>query len=294
MIVTPLLFALVLAQRPKPLADLPFIHERGRVWLKAHLNGKAVDAVLDTGAAVCVADADAAKAAGAKGERVGSANGIGTKAIDTWATMGLRLTLDGLDESQAVLYASDLSRMSGKNSRRVNVLVGGDLLKCYAVEIDYPISRLRLYDPKGYLPPEGAKRLALRFDADRPLVEIPLRLPGGDDEAVSALLDTGSTGIILTGSYAKRAHFADRFPDAKPYVGIGGLAGAAPGKQLAGVVGFLGGQVFAGLAAFDLSNGGLTGSGVAYDALLGDDLWSNRLVAFDYGRSVLYLMPPGR
>lgn len=289
---SPLFLALVLAQRPKPLADLPFVHERGRVWLKAHLNGKPVDAMLDTGAEVCIADADAANATGVRGERIGSANGMGSKAIDTWATTGLTLTLDGCDAAQAVLYASDLSRMVGKGGHRPNALLGGDFLKRFVVEIDYPGSRVRLYDPKDYAPSEGTRRLALRFDTGRPVVDLPMRLPGGDEETVSALLDTGSIGISVTGEYIRRGHLLERFPDAKPYDGMGGIAGATPGRLLPGIVGFFGGMVFSGAVFLDLSKKGLTGPDVAYDTLAGDDLFANRLMTFDYGRSTLYLSPP--
>lgn len=278
------------ASRPTPLAELPFVHGPGRIWLKAHLNGKPVNAVLDTGASWCLADAATASAAGGK-RGVGDIDmhGIGARHIDGWPAVGLRLSLDGLDAAENVPYAAALDRAQRKGETRMDVLVGGDFLKRFAVEIDYAALRVRFYDPKGYKPPANVKPLPIRLMDDRPVADLPLRLPGDDERTVSAQLDTGATGITLTGALVRRERLIERFPEAKVTVNSGGLGGRAPGRALNGLVGYLAGLVFFGTASLDITKGGATGPDAMYDALLGDDVWPNRLLILDYTRSTLYL-----
>ena len=288
---TPLVIAALLASGPKPLVDLPFVHEPGRIWIEVRLNGKPVQAMLDTGASVCVADADAARAAGARGRRLGSADGVGAGTIDTWSASGLRISLEGLPLGADVAYASDLRRMT-VGGRRAGALLGGDLLRRYAVEIDYPAGRVRFYDPASYNPPEGLRTVPVRLVDGTPVMRLPLRLPGDEESVVDAMLDTGGTGITLTAAFVRREGLLRRHPEAKPYAGPGGLGGSVSGRALDDVVAYLGGRALTGAALMVTEGGGATGEGAAYDVLLGDEGLRGRLVVLDYGRGRILLGPP--
>ncbi len=291
------LLGTILAQDPKPVADLPFERQPGRVLLKAHLNDKPVVAMLDTGAGACVADADAAFAAGAHhnaDEGTYVAHGVGGRNVDAYYTSALSLKIDGLDDSQRIDYAIDLRALRVKNEKNaasVGALIGGDLLKRYVVEIDYPASRVRFYDPKAYAVRAGAKPYKLRFEDDRPVAPILIKLPGKDQEVIDALVDTGATGVTLTGSFVKKEGLLARYPDAKTFDGLPGLGGKTSVRTLPDAAGYVGIQSFTSLY-LDTTKAGLSGPEAPYDAIVGGDMLVNSIVAFDYGRSSMSMSFP--
>lgn len=283
------LAAFLFAQAPKPLADVPFVHEAGRVWLKGSLNGRLVDAALDTGASYVVADAEAALAAGAKKGESFSVYSLGSQATETWPASGLVFTLDGLDARHDVAYATSLKRIQGEGPRRLRTLIGTDFIRRFVVQIDYPQSRVRFYEPKTYVPSEEWKVLPIRFVEKSPVVAVWLRLPGDEEKIVQAMIDTGTTGVTLTGSFAKREDLHRRFPNMKPYERAGGIGGRATGSLLYGVTGDFAGAPLYGAAFVDTTKVGATGPNAPFDALIGDDALVGRVVTLDYGRSKMYL-----
>ncbi|RYG20793.1 hypothetical protein EON82_19845, partial [bacterium] len=92
--------AALLAQAP--IADLPFERVGNRIYLKATLNGKPVNAVLDTGAGSTVADTGVGEAAGAKKIQEAIAGGAGANTVKAWIVSNLDLKLAGTDVQHSI------------------------------------------------------------------------------------------------------------------------------------------------------------------------------------------------
>jgi hypothetical protein len=82
---------------------------------------------------------------------------------------------------------------------------GGQFLSEYVVEIDFPRRRVRLIDPKKFSVPaqvsaEGEAVLPVRMVSQRPGVEVEV-----NGAKSMLMLDTGSTGTVISGKVAQRA-----------------------------------------------------------------------------------------
>lgn len=241
--------------------------------------------MLDTGAASLVADADVAKAAGGVMAKKIDASGVGGGRIDAWKAQGLSLRLDGLDALFPVENTATLNRTTKPSAHRIGVLVGGDFMRRYAVEIDYPNALVRIYDPNDYVPRIGMMNLPLRFVDGKPVAELTVQLPGDTPRKLSAEVDTGSAGVRLTGAYVRREDLLARYPKAEPFSGAAGFAGAAPGRWLDGVEATFGTQDFSGPILLDTSKDGTTGAKAEIDAIIGGEVLRSSVVAFEYGKA---------
>lgn len=165
-------------------------------------------------------------------------------------------------------------------------LLGADFLDDYVVEIDYPGRCVRFYDRRKLevpretsVPGEGV--IAFRRSGARILVPFEV-----DGRTVQAMLDTGSTGTLLSGPLAREAG-----------IGIDGL------PELSGVTGVLGpvdALVYESkslrFAGFELPGQpvaivprGLYNQGGPTDSVLGSDVLSHFVLRIDYARKRIWL-----
>lgn len=283
--------ALLLGQRPSPVADLPFRHEPGRIWLKGVLNGKPARTMLDSGAyGIYATEAAAARAGGVKGE-ASQAMTLGGLS-DVWQTT----MLFGLEGSLVKsLVTGIVSTARAPSDVGFDVAAGFDLLGVYGVEVDYPNARVRLYEPFAYTPPKDAVGLEIRFQDRRPVVQIEIQMPGGRKRKVPALVDTGSpVGMWITRRLAKRDGMDDRYADLLVEEQGGGLGGKTWGRTVPGIKARFGKVPINGAAIVDMTGGGYADADLGYDVLIGDDLLQHFDLAFDYAHATLWVKPNGK
>ncbi len=275
----------------RPLADVPFNASYGYIRVKAHLNGRPISAMLDTGSERCCADVGLARAVGARLKAETSRIASFSAWSKAWRPTNLRLSLDGLKATHEVVLATPLSEFAGESGSRPGVLVGSDFLKRFVVEIDYPKSRLRFYDPKAYVPSPDADALPIRLVKGIPVAALSLKLPKSKPQSVQAAVDTGSSGIVaFTGALARRERLVRRLPEVKRY----GIEGSSRAKVwiLEGSTESLGNLDFEGQVFVDDSKRGATGPRSPFDALLGGQLFAKCTLTFDYRQSKMYLGYP--
>ncbi|RYG23806.1 hypothetical protein EON82_12840 [bacterium] len=288
-----LLAALLLsAQGPKPLADLPFEHSRGRIWLKATLNGQPVDATLDSGAAGIYAfEPAAARANGTKGAQ-STIFGAGETPAQVWQAQGLRLGL-----GEAIVPVSHILAPAFEETPRrpIEVIAGFNLLMRYAVDVDYNAARVKLYPSWTYRPPQGYIALRATFTGRNAVVDADLGLPGLGHRRVKALLDTGSGfGIEISRKMALREGLDDRFNDRPVEKGPGGLSGGTRVRHLDRAAFRLAGVDLKPEVRVSMTEGGASGANAEYDVLIGDDVLRHYDLVFHYWRGRVYLRPNGR
>lgn len=290
---TAVLAALLLSmQGPLPIADLPFEHGRGRVWLKATLNGQPVEAILDSGAAgIYALEAAATRAQGAKGLPV-SISGLGDSAARAWQASSLDLGLGSLVLKVPYILAPAFEEAP---RRPMDVILGFDLLMRYAVEIDYGASRVRFYPSWSYRPPQDYQALRASFAGRNAVVDADLNLPGLGLRHVKAMLDTGSSfGVEISRKMALREGLDERYADIAVEKGPGGIAGKTQVRRLRGGSLTLVGTELPAETRVSMTSGGMGGAKSDYDVLVGDDVLRHFDLVFHYWRGRVYLRPNGR
>lgn len=290
-----LLPALLLAQRPAPVAEIHFEHEPGRIWLKATLNGKPIRAMLDSGAAAVVATEEAAEKAGGRKLSPLQANTMGGPS-DAWYAAGMDFGLEGMSNLHVPAnMIISTARASDKVKLGFDVAAGNGLFGPYTVEVDYANSVVRFFEPEGYKPLPDAVAMPLKVEGGQPTVRFKFRAPGGKERTITAEIDTGSpVGIEVSRRLAKRDGMDKRYKDVESVAGSGGVGGVVQVRNVPGILADFGGTSINGTAIVDLTDTGANGSDASWDAIVGDDLLGHFDVAFDYAHGKLWLRRNGK
>lgn len=175
-----------------PLADVPFENVNGLVCLELSIGGSpAVQALLDTGFAESVVDADTAQRLGLKATNLkaeaapGGAVEVGTLAP---TPLGIgTLTIPGV--ALKTVAVAGLSPVIG---RPLEAIVGHDVLERYVVEIDWRARKLRFFDAAKYRHVGSGLVLGIEIRDGQPLLPAGIEMPGGRSVFGAFKMDTGS------------------------------------------------------------------------------------------------------
>src|SRR3954471_23486451 len=128
-----------------------------QIQFQMTVDGRAVTAILDTGFSLSVVSRRFASRAGLKVSGGGEGVGIGgTGAMGQ--INGRILTIGGLTRSGGRLGVLDLPGGATGNGATIDAVIGSDLLRRYALDIDFAAQRFRLL-PSGRLPFTGQTAL---------------------------------------------------------------------------------------------------------------------------------------
>ncbi len=287
------LVGLFLAQSPKPLAELPFELVDNHISVPGSLNGKPIDALIDSGCSTSVADAAFATAAGAKKlESIGAAGASGDS-VQAWTVSGLVLTLTGTKIQQSIPAIVPLASSDVAAGRSFPAILGTDFLQRYRVEIDYAASRLRIYAPSVSVVPPGATVLPLRLVGDLPYVEGAIQF--GDEPAtvVTMLVDTGDdSAFSVTRRLSARLGLDKRYadvPELPSAVGVGGTVREKEVRLRSVSLGSL--RLTRPVADLQMDADGVNGSEATHDVSIGGEALRRFTVTLDYAHKRMILEP---
>jgi predicted aspartyl protease len=171
-----------------------------RLMLPIEINGKAVEALLDSAAEATLIDRRFAASAGlARGEAV-AARGSGAAEVDAEFVHGVTIDAIGLrlqDRTVAVLDLADVgTRLLG---HPLHVILGRDLFDAARLTIDIAGRTIGLADPE--VTPPG---VGLPLTTQHGIETFPARVEGGSP--VHAAFDLGNGSNVLLGAdYVQRA-----------------------------------------------------------------------------------------
>jgi predicted aspartyl protease len=140
------------------------------------VDGRAATAILDTGFSMSVISRRWASAAGLRIANGGTGVGIGG-AVAIGQVDGRTLVIGGLTRTGGRLGVLDLPVSATGSATTIDAVIGSDLLRHYALDIDFTTRRFRLL-PSGRLPFAGQSA--------------PLSLSGGDQLYVSEMRVDGT------------------------------------------------------------------------------------------------------
>jgi len=193
----------------------------GHIFVQATLMGRAVAALVDSGAAATVLDRTFATALGLPAASAEEAAGLTDRLVVT----GVRLpaiSVGGHRMPATSGHVLDLSSVSASLGRQVDLVLGQDLLAGSSVMLDFE-SRTMSFEPAGAALKRGYARLDLRASPHGRLY-LPVSIEDGPP--VEAMYDLGSNvPVYVSGDYARaRGLLAARKVSKSATVGAEGLA----------------------------------------------------------------------
>ncbi|HEY1750007.1 MAG TPA: retropepsin-like aspartic protease [Caulobacteraceae bacterium] len=184
----------------RPLS-LPFDFSRGAVAIQVSVGGAPLRMLLDTGVDPSVIDLARAEALGLKLDRAAAGAGSGTGTTKQSTAIPTRiagLAVAGRGAAPFDALATDLGDLSAAYGSRIDGILGYSYLSGRIALIDYPASRLTLFDRRGEA--QGATAscrrrwvIPMRMLKDENWPLLPLRL---GDASATATLDTGHDGTV--------------------------------------------------------------------------------------------------
>jgi hypothetical protein len=214
----------VTAAEPRWPVVLPMRMEKNLPLVQITVNGaEALTFILDSAAGGCVIDRERAAALGLVQSGSGMSSGSGGLQ-QVGILHDVRLSLGGIEILPSSAYAFDMKALAFQS--RVDGILGFPLFGKYVVEIDYPGSRVRIFQPDSYRPSPTAEVLPLRMTIG-PVVRGSIRLRGKESIEADMQLDTGSAHILtVCSAFVDRYRMLEFADDVAPGVtrGFGGAA----------------------------------------------------------------------
>ena len=291
-------FLLMLAVRPAIAQDrgiftsIPFELHGEHIFIKLHINqSKALNFIFDTGASATVLSQDKAQKlnlskSGYTHVRTGKGPTIAYYSRNNRLSVG-KVTIERIKVTQLPL--AHLERVM---ERKVDGIIGHDLLDNYVVLVNYDNYSLEVYDIDSFQPPVHFSSHKIELISGRPYIDAALTLDNGEMLQGRFQIDNGSGSSITVYS---------------PFVDQHDLAAKVGKTNLIYTMSFAGvtDKNFAGrLEKLDVGNYQLTNIPIRLNRSLyhkrafkdgighiGNEVLKRFNIAFDYSRGVSYWYP---
>jgi len=183
-------------------SSYPIVLTRGsRLLVQAHVNGHAVEALLDSAAEMTFVDPQFAKALKLSAGDSVTAQGSGRSAFDAGLIKGVELEVFGVNMKNQTVAVADLADVGTRLlGRRLDVILGREIFDAARLEIDIDGQRVTVVPRNGHPP---GRRLGLTTERGVETVPVTLEHAG----TVRAAFDLGNGSEVLVGSrLAERLH----------------------------------------------------------------------------------------
>ncbi len=274
----------------KSALKIPFELFGNLVLLQVRVNDSdSLRFILDTGADTSVIDEQRAKGLGLTPQGKIVASGAAGSAEATF-TKGVSVSLPGVKVLDQTIYVLPLESLSALG-RKIDGVLGNDVLKEFVLEIDYSAGTINLYEPRGYRYSGTGKIIPLTIDEGLLFVRASVTPQGRAPIEARFEIDSGSTGAILLNTPFVESHKLLATVPKTIQTNSGGVGGTA--KMLIGRVN----NVRLGRFVIDhpithfsqAAKGDYASS--KYDGLIGDRILSRFRVIVDYSRRRMILEP---
>lgn len=199
-------FILLLVCKSKgQIATLKYIHHDSQVYIKVRLNDEAdtLNFIFDSGAGSTVIDLNTAK----KISSLSVDTSAGINATGAGGSQKVLLIsnypiirLGNIQLDSVPLIAMDLLHLSEQFGRKIDGIIGYDLLKSFLTEINTEDSTINLYSFEDKITAKYKNPLSFRLYSNIPVVECSFTLNDGAEYRGPFLFDTGAgiTAFINT------------------------------------------------------------------------------------------------
>jgi hypothetical protein len=265
---------------------LPFRLLNNHIYVAATVNGKGpYTFIVDTGGHTLVSP-HLVTELGLKTVGAPALSGAGEKTAAGGFTQVKDIALGAVHMHDQLGFATEIYAPSVEGIQ-VDGMVGFELFRRFAIQIDYGRQRLTITDPKRFKPTDSGTAIPFVFYDHLPMVtghilDFPARFD----------IDTGSRSEIdITGPSVREHHLRERFPNGVTAVtgwGVGGpsrsYVARLPSLDLGGV------RVDKPVSGLSVDKGGSLND-PNYDGNVGSGLLKRFVVTFDYAHQTMYLKP---
>lgn len=219
--------------QPSPVV-IPFEMITRHILIKVKINNSApLSFILDTGDRVAIIDLKRAESLGLtlKGEiRVG---GAGAGVLKGSTVKDASLNVLGLEgNTQPVALALPLDILKPNFGHDIDGIIGGEFIKQFVVEIDYPAHVLRFHDKERFTYAGPGESIPMRLNSGgHPVIEADITVAGRPAVKGKFVVDIGSGGsLALHAPFVAQEHLP--LPDQKTIRAIsgGGTGGRVTGR----------------------------------------------------------------
>ena len=142
------------------------------------------------------------------------------KSIMSFISESNTISLGKLKFSNKTVYLleDDILGLSQHTGRKINGLIGVDLIQSHVVEIDYSRRRIKFYDQESFLPPKDYIRKPLIIENNKIYLNLTLLDDNGQIRTIKMLIDTGAQ---LNAWFQTVRSNAAEIPEKRVYARIG-------------------------------------------------------------------------
>jgi PDZ domain/Aspartyl protease len=171
-------------------------------------NSRPLPFILDTGDQLAIIDLDRAKQLGLTLQGDIQSGGAGAELLHGAYVQGSSFTIPGMNSfSQPLTLAFPLKNLEAPLGHEVDGVIGGDFIKEFVVEIDYPSHVVRLYDKDTFRYSGHGESIPIEMNADgHPVVEAKVTPEDGQALEGKFLIDIGSSASLALYSPFVSAH----------------------------------------------------------------------------------------
>lgn len=209
--------------------------DSGHIHLPVYVNGQGpFDFALDTGAAMTTISKSLAGKLGIKTyeAKKRKATGVGGNLVDVMAAKADQLRIGAEEFQNREVAVIDFDSIFGRG-RFAPGVIGHDILKDYVLSVNYHAREIAFDKaPRANLGRDnGIEWIDFRYAGDTHLVAVPVHING--EGPFELVLDTGSSGTVITPTLAKELGLAQSSPpcleDQAVEEGRGCSEGVCPG-----------------------------------------------------------------
>jgi hypothetical protein len=280
--------------QPSPVV-IPFEMVTRHIMIKVKINNSApLWFILDTGDKVAIVDLARAKSLGLNLQGEVHVGGAGPGVLTGSTVRDASLSVAGLEgNTQPVVLAIPLDRLQPRFGHDIDGIIGGDFIKQFVVEIDYPAGVLRFHDKDKFTYSGTGEIIPMRLNSGgHPIIDAEVTVTGRPPIKAKFVINIGSgSSLALHAPFVAQEHLP--FADQKTIRAIGG--GGAGGK----VTGRMGRIAGLRIGKFQIDNtptlfsedksGAFASSEMQGN--IGAQILSKFKVFLDYGRDRIILEP---
>lgn len=260
----------------------PLTLTRGsRLMIAASVNGRPVNAVLDSAAEMTLIDPQLARQLNLKSSSSVAAQGSGQSSFAAGLVNGVQLKAVGLtlaDQTVAIVDLSDVGqRLFG---HRLDAILGREIFDAARLVIDIDAHRIRVL--KSGRDPSGVR---LELVTEHGVETVPVRVEGGEE--VRATFDLGNgSGVLIGSNFVERMHLLTDGRSVSTESG-GGLGGATARQVIKLRTLEVAGQTFTDVSA------AIDAHPSASDVNIGVAVLRRFVITTDFANHSVWLKPRG-
>jgi predicted aspartyl protease len=274
---------------------VPIEVTNNHVYVAVCAGTRALDFLLDTGAAPSFFDLGTAKSLGAELGQAFTAYGAGAGTVAGARLRNMPVVLAGTDVMVTLSSAIDFSSLTPREGRVIEGVLGHDFLERFVVTIDYAGGELRLQDRRTFRD-DPATSIPITFVGNHPHVAAEIRLADGGTARGTFVVDVGSSlALGLARPFVEQHRLRTRVGKTVRRPGGGGVGGPADADY--GRIPFLrigGVEVRDVVTLMFGENAGVFSGNESWGGNIGSDILRRFVVTFDYQGRRMFLAPHAR